>query len=224
MKSKTTALITAVLVFGLLISACGGSEAEGTATPTLDPKAIETNAVATFAYGLTQTALAAPTNTPLPTNTIVPSPTIGLLTNATPLGTSAVANPTASCYRMAYVNDVSVPDDTVMTPGQAFTKTWKVKNTGTCAWDAGFQFAFTGGNAMNGATYTLPQSVAANGEIDISVSMTAPSTVGVARGNWRMSTAAGQFFGDEVYVQIVVGGAVATNTGASATATNTATP
>lgn len=228
MKFKTTILITAFMIAGLLISACGGSEAEMTPTPTLDPKAIETNAVATFASGLTQTALAAPTKTPAPTNTLAPLPILGPLTTITPLGTIVPINPTASCYAMSFVADISIPDNTTMTPGQAFTKTWKVKNTGSCAWDAGFKFAFTGGNAMNGTTFTLPQSVAANAETEISVAMTAPATAGTARGNWRMSTAGGQFFGDEVYVVILVGGAAATgsatNTSVPATATPTSTP
>lgn len=221
MKARIIAMITAFTILGLLGSACGGSEAE--ATPTMDPKAIETFAVATFSSGLTQTALAAPTETPPPTNTAAPLPTLGPLTNVTPFGTIPAANPTASCYAMSFVTDITIQDNTTMTPGQTFTKTWKVRNTGSCAWDAGFKFSFTGGNAMNGTTYTLPQSVATNAETEISVDMTAPSTAGTARGNWRMSTAGGQFFGDEVYVQIVVSGA-ATNTGAAATATSTSTP
>jgi hypothetical protein len=66
----------------------------------------------------------------------------------------------------------------------------------------------------------VPSSVAAGAVTDISVAMTAPSKSGTLRGNWRMSTASGQFFGDEVYVQVVVGGgSVATNTGAAATST-----
>jgi hypothetical protein len=110
-----------------------------------------------------------------------------------------------------------------MDPGETFTKTWKVQNSGTCAWDAGFKFQSTGGNAMGATAFTLPASVAAGASYDISVPMTAPSTSGTVRGNWRMSTAAGQFFGDEVFVQIVVGaGTAATNT--TAPATSTATP
>jgi hypothetical protein len=126
---------------------------------------------------------------------------------------------------MAYVNDVTIPDNTVMTPGQSFTKTWKVLNNGTCAWEAGFKFAFTGGDAMSGATYTLPQSVPVNSQIDISVAMTAPNKTGSIRGNWRMSTAAGQFFGDEVYVMIMIGGGTgATNTSAPVVETVTPSP
>lgn len=217
MKMKTTALMTALMIAGLLISACGGSDAE--ATPTMAAQEIQTMAVATFSSGLTQTALAAPTDAPTPTSTVTPL-VIATLANVTPFGTSFVApKPTAGCYSMSYVNDVSIPDNTPMTPGQTFTKTWKIKNSGTCAWDTGFNFAFTSGDAMNGTTYTLLQSVPANTEIDVSVNMTAPSTAGAIRGNWRMSTATGQFFGDEVYLVIIVGGGTATPSAPSATPT-----
>jgi hypothetical protein len=198
-------------MFSLLVSGCGGSDAE--ATPTVSVESIQTYAVATFSGGLTQTALAAPTNTPTPTNTVTPLP-VATLANTAPIATTIGVNPTSSCNMMSYVNDVTIPDNTAMTPGQTFTKTWKVKNSGTCAWEAGYKFAFTSGDAMSGQTYTLPQSVPPNTDVEISVAMTAPNKPGAIRGNWRMSTAAGQFFGDEVYLVILVGGAgaVATNT------------
>jgi hypothetical protein len=118
------------------------------------------------------------------------------------------------------VSDVTIPDNTQVTAGKTFTKTWKVLNSGTCAWDAGFKFALTGGEAMGGATVTLPTSVAAGAQYDISVSMTAPSASGTFKGNWRMSTAGGEFFGNEVYVIIVVGGSAATATTDAATSTS----
>ena len=217
MKMRTSVLMTVVIIVGLLMSGCGGNSAE--ATPTLSVEVIQTDAVATFSVGLTQTALAAPTNTPMPTSTVAPLPT-ATLANITPLATTIVANPTSSCTMMSFVSDVTIPDNTPMTPGQTFTKTWKVKNSGTCAWEAGCKFAFTGGDAMSGDTYTLTESVPANAQVDLSITMIAPNKTGSIRGNWRMSTTAGQFFGDEVYLVILVGG---TNT-SEPVATATATP
>ena len=224
MKQKVIYVLLASI---LILTACGGSDAD--ATPTLSPEQIQTQAVAMFSAALTQTALAAPTQTPFPTPTMQP-------TSAAPATRPAItlpaitqnavvaASPTVSCYQLRYVSDVSIPDNTPMAPGQTFTKTWKVKNIGSCAWDAGFKFAFTGGEAMNGATYTLPSSVASGAELDISVALTAPTNkTGAIRSNWRMSTAGGQYFGDEVYVLINVGGATVTP-GKTATPTKTKTP
>jgi hypothetical protein len=210
-----------ILIIGaLLLSACGATESDLTPTVTVNPDEIRTQAVSTFSANLTLTALVAPTNTF--------APTVTPLASFTPLATKAVLGTapaaTASCYGLAYVSDVTIPDNTPVDPGKTFTKTWKVKNSGTCAWDAGFKFSFVSGDAMDGTTYSLPASVAAGAVTDVSVSMTAPSKSGTVRGDWRMSTAGGQFFGDQLYVQVVVGGGGSATTGtATATATATAT-
>ena len=223
--------VQAFMICALLLAGCGGSEGEG--TPTLGANEIQTLGIETFSAALTQTALAAPSDTPFPTltasATFAPFASLATSTGGGFPGVPTLAA-TTSCYRLAFVSDVTIPDNTPMTPGQSFTKTWKVSNTGSCAWDAGFKFAFTGGEAMNGATYTMPSSVPANAEIDISIAMTAPTNkTGTLRGNWRMSTAGGQFFGDEVYVVIVVGGATGTPPTATpgtvtGTPTSTSTP
>ena len=217
MKQKIIYILLAGI---LLLTACGNSDAD--ATPTQELNAIQTQAFATISAAQTQTALAAPktpTTTPTMLPTFAPAETSAAITLPAVTQPAAVS-PTASCYQLRFVSDVTIPDNTQMAPGQTFTKTWKVKNTGSCAWDAGFKFAFVGGEAMNGATYTLPSSVAANAEIDISVPMVAPTNkTGSLRGNWRMQTAGGTYFGDEVYVLIVLGGATATNTSIPPTAT-----
>lgn len=224
LKIRLMTGIQLLMMSALLLSACGANVPELTPTVTFSADQIRTEAVATFSMALTETAVAAPSNTPIPT--LTPAATLPVLATSTggvPFGgaTSVGAAPaTASCYGLTFVSDVSIPDNTPMTPGKTFTKTWKVLNSGSCAWDAGFKFALTGGDPMGSSTLTLPASVAAGAQYDISVPMTAPSTSGTLRGNWRMSTASGQFFGDEIYVVIVVGGgAAATNTtGPAATA------
>jgi uncharacterized protein affecting Mg2+/Co2+ transport len=100
----------------------------------------------------------------------------------------------------------------VVTPGQTFTKTWRVQNTGSCAWAAGYKFSLVGGDAMGGQTVTLTTSVAPGSSYDISVPMTAPSKSGKLTGSWRMSDAAGVYFGDTLTVVIVIGGSTATPT------------
>lgn len=236
LKFRLIVGIQILMVGALLLSACGATPADLTPTVTINPDEIRTQAVGTFAADLTLTAFAAPTNTPAATITPLATFTAGATSiGGVAVGTVPVVGATSSCYGLGFVSDVTIPDNTPVTAGQAFTKTWKVRNAGSCAWDAGFKFAFTGGEQMGGATYTLPSAVAAGATTDISVAMTAPNKSGTLRGNWRMSTAAGQFFGDEVYVQVVVGGgAAATNTVAvgatsttappSATATATSTP
>ena len=220
LKIRLIVGLSVLMIGALFLSACGATPADITPTLTFNPDEIRTQAVGTFAADLTLTAFAAPSDTPAATLTPLATFTpLATSTGGIALGSTAPAA-TASCYGLAFVSDVTIPDNTPVNAGQSFTKTWKVKNSGSCAWDAGFKFAFVSGNQMGGTAYTLPSTVAAGAVTDISVAMTAPNTAGTVRGDWRMQNVSGQFFGDQVYVQVVVGGgAAATNTGAAATST-----
>jgi hypothetical protein len=223
-KSRLMA-VKGLVLCAVLLASCGGGEAEGTVTPTFSADQIQTFAIETFSAALTDTALAAPSDTPVPTLTASPTfAPIATITGGTPVSNQPASASSASCYKLTFVSDVSVPDNTAMTQGQAFTKTWKVLNSGSCAWDAGFKFAFKSGEQMSGATYVLPSAIAPNATLDISVAMTAPAKTGTLRGDWQMSTAGGQFFGDIVYVQIVVGGGTASTAVTSTTGGATNTP
>lgn len=203
LKTRLMKVQILVALGAMLIASCGAGNVPE-ATPTYTVNQIQTYAVATFSSALTLTAIAAPTNTP----TATPAATIPPLatsTAGTPFGAVTAPALTASCYGLTFVSDVSIPDNTQLAPGKTFTKTWKVQNSGSCAWDSGFKFQNTGGNAMGASAVTLSASVASGATFDISVPMTAPNATGTVRGNWRMSTATGQLFGDEVFVQIVVG-------------------
>ena len=217
-------LMTTLVVGIFLLTACKSGDSE--LTPTPDVNLITTHVVETYAAAITQTALAQPTLFPTLTAsaTIQPIVTLG---STLPAISQPTAAATASCYNMTFVSDVTIPDNTPVAPGQAFTKTWKVVNNGSCAWDAGFKFAFVSGDAMGGTAYTLPSSVAVNATLDLSVAMTAPTNkTGAVQGNWQMSTAGGQFFGNQVYVIVVVGGGTLTPTatGVVASATASVTP
>jgi len=218
MKNTVRLIILPILAAlgSLAISACGASTPDPTATPGVE--AIQTSAVSTFAAGLTQTISSLPANTPTFTTTFTPTPTI---TSSTPLATRIGAIPTVSCYGLVLVADVTITDNTAMLPGQAFVKTWRVKNTGSCTWETGFKFVFTSGDAMGGTTMVLGNPVSPAAEVELSIPMTAPIKTGPVQGNWRMSTASGTFFGNEVFVLINLGNATGTVT-STATATATA--
>jgi hypothetical protein len=103
-----------------------------------------------------------------------------------------------------YVADVTVPDGTVMSPGAGFVKTWRVRNSGTCDWEAGSQLVFVSGEQMGGpASVTLPAG-AVGDEIDVSVNLLAPSIFGTHKGTWRVRAVGGTLFGSNLTVVITV--------------------
>ena len=197
----------------LLLSSCGPSQ---NGTPTLSVEQIQTLAVMTYQAQLTQTALAVPTSTPTPLPTETP---IVVVTFASPGASSATDTPVSSsggspgCYDLSYVKDVTIPDNTQMTPGQSFTKTWLVSNSGTCNWEPGFIFNIVGGDAMSGVGVTLNQVVEPGRQYEFSVPMIAPTDqTGEIKGTWQLSDADNNFFGDGVYVLIEIGSVTATPT------------
>ncbi len=215
---KKTLSMTLTLLVALVLSACGGSAAN--ATPTMSVELIQTLAVMTYQAQLTQTALANPTSTPSPTESPTPAATFAAPTAGSPV--APVASPAASsggsstCYGLSFVKDVTIPDNTQMTPGQSFTKTWLVSNSGSCAWESGFIFNVVGGDAMSGVAVTLNQRVEPGRQYEFSIPMVAPTNkTGEIKGTWRLSDANGNFFGDGVYVLVKVGGATATATSGS---------
>ena len=128
-----------------------------------------------------QPAPSIPTVTPLPVTAV---PTISTL----PPGTS--------CDRAWFLSDVTIPDGTVLVPGQAFTKTWRLRNVGSCTWTTGYSLVFSTGDQMGAAaSINLPSSVGPRQTIDLSVDLIAPQSPGNYRGYWLLKNAAGRVFG-----------------------------
>ena len=106
----------------------------------------------------------------------------------------------------AFGSDVTVPDNTVFSPGQSFEKVWRLKNRGTCDWGEGYTLNFVRGDPLGAAkSQPITTTVAAGSMADIGVKMVAPEKDGVYTSHWQMADAKGKSFGAEVYVKIVVG-------------------
>ena len=114
---------------------------------------------------------------------------------------------------MSFVTDVTLDDKNmtappVMTPNQQFVKTWRVKNSGTCAWDPKFVLAYAYGNRpeaqMGGTQVAVGKAVQPGETIDISANLTAPNTYGVFQGFWTMRDLNNVDFGETVWVGIQV--------------------
>jgi hypothetical protein len=111
-----------------------------------------------------------------------------------------------------FVADVTIPDGTVLAPGQAFTKTWRVRNTGTCTWGTDEELVFVRGEAM-AKTITIAIPATAPGAMaDLSIAMTAPATPGIHIADWRMRNRGGFIFGTTLNVAINIPGPTPINT------------
>jgi hypothetical protein len=103
-----------------------------------------------------------------------------------------------------FIADVSIPDDTILEPESAFVKTWRVRNSGTCAWRGGLELRFISGDRMDGPASVVVSPTLVGETVDISVPFSAPRNAGAYTSNWQLNTAEEQTFGDPLYVQVVV--------------------
>ena len=131
---------------------------------------------------------------------------------------AATPPPTACTYRAAFLGDVTVPDNTVVAPGAAFVKTWRLRNDGNCAWGPGqhlHSLAFFNGYQLGVPDEVLLLTTVPPGDVgDISINMVAPQQPGTYRSGWMLMVAEGPLLGvgrdgqTPLYVQIVVSGVV----------------
>jgi hypothetical protein len=177
-----------LIAFGLLVAVCGCSRA----TPTVPPPTPTRPVIPTV--GPEQRP--SPTLAPLPTEApATATPTAGL--PALPAGGNCV-------NRYTYVSDVSFPDGTEVARAQAFTKTWRVRNSGTCTWGQGYVLVYVRGQAMANVSSIAVPTTAPGATADLSVPMTAPGTAGTYESFWALKTPGGYALTPNLWVNIVV--------------------
>lgn len=176
------------LFLGLLCAACAP-----TATPVYFIPPTAPSARTPEAPGI---ALA--TTTPL---------TIDL--NATPdlqaEPTLELPSPTPACTNvLTFLEDVTIPDGTALTAGEAFVKQWRVKNDGTCDWDNTYLLKLVSGDALGAPTETALYPAHAGAEIVIEMNLTAPQEAGTYHTVWQAFGPDGAPFEQAIYVDFVV--------------------
>lgn len=130
----------------------------------------------------------------------------------TPTGAAPTAPPPsptpASCAQMRFESDVTMPDNSSVTASAHFVKTWRIQNSGTCAWSGTLNFVGTG-DQMNGPSpMTLP-SIDVGQSMDVSITLTAPAQPGAYQGTWQVRTSDGASLGPLV-VKVNVASATTT--------------
>jgi hypothetical protein len=105
--------------------------------------------------------------------------------------------PEAECTNKAFfVADLTVPDDTTLSAGEAFTKTWRLQNLGSCTWDATYSLVPAADGEMGAPlSATLTMTVPPGEFGDLSVALVAPEASGTYRGEWMLSSPEGVRFG-----------------------------
>lgn len=200
-------ILPVILTVMMVMTACN---VPGTGGNTDTEAQIQTMSAATVAafisQSLTQTAQAEPvivvvTSTPAPTTAPTNTPNIPAATATSTNAPTSTIIPTKTlvpvpCNAAQFVKDVTVDDGTSFIAGTAFTKTWRIRNVGSCTWSTDYELYFYGGNSMNGPKYVdMPKTVRPNETVDISVDLTAPGDPDTYNSKWMLRAANGAIFG-----------------------------
>lgn len=205
-------LLSVFVILILLSGACS--------LPTMQqkkptPSAPTDSAQATLDAMMTQIAGVGITTTPgIPTNTMT-VPTTAVSSTPKPTATRVIPPTNTStpvCDQAGFIDDISIPDGTVISAGTPFNKTWRLRNLGSCTWTSEYAVVFdsgSGGGMNASASQKIGASVPPGQYIDITVPMKAPGAPGQYRDYWKMRNAAGVLFGlgaanERFYVDIKV--------------------
>lgn len=105
---------------------------------------------------------------------------------------------------LIFLEDLTVPDGTSVSPGEILDKRWLVQNNGTCNWDRNFGLQLIAGPDFGtpGEKALFPARSGAQAEIQII--FTAPDEPGTHRSAWQAHDHDGKLFGDPIFIEVSV--------------------
>jgi hypothetical protein len=138
---------------------------------------------------------------------LLPSPTPTSLTEtaATLIQLPVVPTSTPTCVNgLGFINDVTIPDGTVVTPETSLDKQWLVQNSGTCNWDQRYRMRMISGEALGAAVEQSLYPARSGSQATLRIIFTAPSEPGEYVSEWQAFDFNGLPFGDTFFIKINV--------------------
>lgn len=188
--------LSILILLALFTTSCGSADA--------DTETIATAVAMTVAAQEAEQAQATPTFTATEAG-----PTSTPAATASPGSAPTFAPPTAPgpiqsgdpCLLANLISE-TIPDGTVMQPGDTFYKTWRLKNNGTCSWNSAYKIIYWSGDTMGGLLeYPFPEFVGPGEEVDITLFLKAPAANGNHSSYWKIQSEWGGQFGVGQYDQ-----------------------
>jgi hypothetical protein len=169
-----------------LLSACSFPlDALPTVTPNVT-QAYETIAAEIQTRQPAATKASAAGKSPEPTQT----------TAVTPSAVPATPAPPCNRIQAGIPFDITIPDNAQLAPGEVFVKTWRLVNTGSCAWTKAYSLAWFSGESLSVEhRFPLEREIQPGQSIDLSVELTAPTSPGIYQSNWVLMDPDGKAFG-----------------------------
>ena len=113
--------------------------------------------------------------------------------------------PTPACINnLLFLDDLTIPDGTVVDPGQRLDKRWQVQNNGSCSWDVNYSIKLIAGPGMGVPVQQALIPARSGTEAVIRMVYIAPDEPGNYRSAWQAFDPQGLPFGDPFFIDIIV--------------------
>jgi hypothetical protein len=97
-----------------------------------------------------------------------------------------------------FLNHVTIVPGTEFAPGATMAKIWQVHNSGTCAWDTGFELAHVGGDLLGAVNPAQVPATAAGERANLEVVFVAPEEEGTYTSIWQLRSSDEKLFGPQL--------------------------
>lgn len=115
------------------------------------------------------------------------------------------ATPTPTCTNvLIFLSDITIPDGSVVSPGEKLDKQWQLQNNGSCNWDSSYQVRLIAGPEMGVDSDQALYPARSGIEFPFRMVFTAPDEPGAYRSAWQAYDSSGTAFGDPFFIDIVV--------------------
>ncbi len=123
-----------------------------------------------------------------------------------PIAAASEATPTqAPCSAEArFLEDLTIPDGSIIRPGDEVDKRWAVENAGTCDWGPGYVLVRVSNDELSGPAEIDLYPARAGTRAVWQVIFLAPLIPGQYLSEWQAQTPDGTRFGEEVFVELIV--------------------
>jgi hypothetical protein len=106
--------------------------------------------------------------------------------------------------QLNFVDDLTIPDGTEVSPGEELIKRWLIRNDGSCNWNLSYSLQLISGLALGTPKVQLLYPARQSTEAVIEINFIAPDNPGRYNSWWQAYDPDGSRFGDPIYMEITV--------------------
>jgi hypothetical protein len=113
--------------------------------------------------------------------------------------------PTITCNDgLEFLEDVTIPDGSIVKAGSIMDKQWLIQNSGTCNWNNLYRLHFINGNPMGSISDQALYPARSGTQAIMQIIFSAPPEPGEYFSEWQAFNANGDPFGESFLIRVVV--------------------